>query len=262
MPKKEGDKNMKLVLAEKPFVAQSIAKVLGANNRCDGYLEGNRYVVSWCVGHLVELFEPEGYDERYSKLNYDDLPIVPDVWKYRMSAGTRKQFGILRQLMKRDDVESLVCATDAGRERADWIVGINATRLFSVLYGQTLNVGRVMTPTLGMAVMREAAISAFKSESFYTVQLGFHEFTATGERLKEKSVAEELAKKCRASSGAVVAKVEQKDKTEKAPALYDLTSLQRDANRILGFTAQQTLDYTQNLYEKKLVTYLVPTVVI
>ena len=301
---------MKLVLAEKPSVAQSIAKVLGANEHCDGYLEGNGYVVSWCVGHLVELFEPEGYDERYSKWSYDDLPIVPDEWKYQVSAGTRKQFGVLRQLMKRDDVESLVCATDAGREgelifrlvyhqcrckkpferlwissmedsairegfanlkpsteydalyeaalsreRADWIVGINATRLFSVLYGQTLNVGRVMTPTLGMAVMREAAISAFRSEPFYTVQLGFPEFVATSERLKEKKLAEELVKKCRDSSKAVVTKIEQKDKTEKAPALYDLTSLQRDANRILGFTAQQTLDYTQNLYEKKLVTY-------
>lgn len=301
---------MKLVLAEKPSVAQSIAKVLGANERFDGYLEGNGYVVSWCVGHLVELFEPEGYDERYSKWSYDDLPIVPDEWKYQVSAGTRKQFGVLRQLMKRDDVESLVCATDAGREgelifrlvyhqcrckkpferlwissmedsairegfanlkpsteydalyeaalsreRADWIVGINATRLFSVLYGQTLNVGRVMTPTLGMAVMREATISAFRSEPFYTVQLGFPEFAATGERLKEKRLAEELAKRCRDGSKAVVTKIEQKDKTEKAPALYDLTSLQRDANRVLGFTAQQTLDYTQNLYEKKLVTY-------
>ena len=301
---------MKLVLAEKPSVAQSIAKVLGANKRCDGYLEGNGYIVSWCVGHLVELFEPEGYDERYSKWSYDDLPIVPDEWKYQVSAGTRKQFGILRQLMKRDDVESLVCATDAGREgelifrlvyhqcrckkpferlwissmedsairegfanlkpsteydalyeaalsreRADWIVGINATRLFSVLYGQTLNIGRVMTPTLGMAVMREAAISAFRSEPFYTVQLGFPEFVAASERLKEKKLAEELVKKCRDSSKAVVTKIEQKDKTEKAPALYDLTSLQRDANRVLGFTAQQTLDYTQNLYEKKLVTY-------
>ena len=243
---------MKLVLAEKPFVAQSIAKVLGANNRCDGYLEGNRYVVSWCVGHLVELFEPEGYDERYSKWNYDDLPIVPDVWKYRMSAGTRKQFGILRQLMKRDDVESLVCATDAGRERADWIVGINATRLFSVLYGQTLNVGRVMTPTLGMAVMREAAISAFKPELFYTVQIGLDGFTAASERFKTKAAAEAVKQSC---SVAIVQKAECKEKTEKPPALYDLTSLQREANRVLGYTAQQTLDYTQNLYEKKLVTY-------
>lgn len=301
---------MKLVLAEKPSVAQSIARVLGANNRCDGYLEGNGYVVSWCVGHLVELFEPESYDEKYSKWNYDDLPIVPDEWKYQVSAGTRKQFGVLRQLMKRDDVESLVCATDEGREgelifrlvyhqcrcnkpferfwissmedsaireefanlksskeydalyeaalsreRADWIVGINDTRLFSVLYGQTMNVGRVMTPTLGIAVMREAAISAFRSEPFYTVQLGFPEFVAAGERLQERTIAAELMKRCKECSTAVVTKIEQKDKIEKAPALYDLTSLQRDANRVLGFTAQQILDYTQSLYEKKLVTY-------
>lgn len=301
---------MKLVLAEKPSVAQSIAKVLGANERCNGYLEGNGYVVSWCVGHLVELFEPEGYDERYSKWNYDDLPIVPSEWKYQVSAGTRKQFGILKQLMKREDVESLVCATDAGREgelifrlvyhqccckkpferlwissmedsairegfanlrpsteydalyeaalsreRADWIVGINATRLFSVLYNQTLNIGRVMTPTLGMAVMREAAISAFRSEPFYNVQLEFENFTASGERMKEKVAAEELMAKCNSVSAAVVVKREQKDRSEKAPALYDLTSLQRDANRVLGFTAKQTLDYTQTLYEKKLVTY-------
>lgn len=301
---------MKLVLAEKPSVAQSIAKVLGVNKRCDGYLEGNGYVVSWCVGHLVDLFEPEGYDERYAKWNYDDLPIVPKQWKYQVSAGTRKQFGILRQLMKREDIESLVCATDAGREgelifrlvyhqccckkpferlwissmedtailegfanlkpskeydalyeaalsreRADWIVGINATRLFSVLYGQTLNIGRVMTPTLGMAVMREASINAFRSEPFYTVQLEFPAFTAAGERMKDKVAAEELQKNCRENAEAVVTKTEQKDKTEKAPALYDLTSLQRDANRILGYTAKQTLDYTQNLYEKKLITY-------
>lgn len=301
---------MKLVLAEKPSVAQSIAKVLGADERFDGYLEGNGYVVSWCVGHLVELFEPEGYDERYSKWNYDDLPIVPDEWKYQVSAGTRKQFGILKQLMKREDVESLVCATDAGREgelifrlvyhqccckkpferlwissmedsairegfanlrpsieydalyeaalsreRADWIVGINATRLFSVLYNQTLNIGRVMTPTLGMAVMREAAISAFRSEPFYNVQLEFEKFTASGERIKEKAEAEELMEKCNSACAAIVVKREQKDRSEKAPALYDLTSLQRDANRVLGFTAKQTLDYTQALYEKKLVTY-------
>ena len=210
---------MKLVLAEKPSVAQSIAKVLGAAKREDGYLEGNGYVVSWCVGHLVELAQPEAYDAKYSKWAYADLPIFPMDWQYEVSAGTRKQFGILKKLMAREDVASIVCATDAGREgelifrlvyhkagcrkpferlwissmedvaikegfenlrsgteydalyeaalcreRADWIVGINATRLFSTLYGQTLNVGRVMTPTLAMAVMREAAISAFKPE--------------------------------------------------------------------------------------------------
>lgn len=298
---------MKLVLAEKPSVAQSIAKVLGATKREDGYLEGNGYMVSWCVGHLVELAQPEAYNAKYSKWTYADLPIFPMDWRYEVSAGTRKQFGILKKLMAREDVASLVCATDAGREgelifrlvyhkagcrkpferlwissmedaaikegfenlrsgteydalyeaalcreRADWIVGINATRLFSTLYGQTLNVGRVMTPTLAMAVMREAAISAFKPEPFYTVQIGFDGFTASSERYKKKSEAEAVCKGC---SVANVQKAECKEKTEKPPALYDLTSLQREANRVLGYTAQQTLDYTQNLYEKKLVTY-------
>ena len=298
---------MKLVLAEKPSVAQSIAKVLGANKREDGYLEGNDYVVSWCVGHLVELAQPEDYEERYGKWTYNDLPIFPSDWKYEVSSGTKKQFGILKNLMNRNDVESLVCATDAGREgelifrlvyhkagcrkpferlwissmedssiqegfenlksgseydalyeaalcreRADWIVGINATRLFSTLYGQTLNVGRVMTPTLSMAVMREAAISAFKPESFYTIQIGMDGFSAVSERFKSKVDAEAVVREV---SKAIVTKAERKDKTEKPPALYDLTSLQRDANRMLGYTAQQTLDYTQNLYEKKLVTY-------
>ena len=298
---------MKLVLAEKPSVAQSIAKVLGATKREDGYLEGNGYVVSWCVGHLVELAQPEAYDTKYSKWAYADLPIFPMNWQYEVSAGTRKQFGILKMLMAREDVASLVCATDAGREgelifrlvyhkagcrkpferlwissmedvaikegfenlrsgteydalyeaalcreRADWIVGINATRLFSTLYGQTLNVGRVMTPTLAMAVMREAAIAAFKPEPFYTVQIGLDGFTAASERFKKKSDAEAVSKDC---SIAAVTKAERKEKNEKPPSLYDLTSLQRDANRVFGYTAQQTLDYTQNLYEKKLVTY-------
>ena len=298
---------MKLVLAEKPSVAQSIAKVLGAAKREDGYLEGNGYVVSWCVGHLVELAQPEVYDAKYSKWAYADLPIFPMDWQYEVSAGTKKQFGILKKLMAREDVASLVCATDAGREgelifrlvyhkagcrkpferlwissmedvaikegfenlrsgteydalyeaalcreRADWIVGINATRLFSTLYGQTLNVGRVMTPTLAMAVMREAAISAFKPELFYTVQIGLDGFTAASERFKTKEAAEAVRQNC---SVAIVQKAECKEKTEKPPALYDLTSLQREANRVLGYTAQQTLDYTQNLYEKKLVTY-------
>ena len=298
---------MKLVLAEKPSVAQRIAKVLGANKREDGYLEGNGYVVSWCVGHLVELAQPEVYDAKYGKWVYNDLPIFPADWQYAVSSGTKKQFGILKKLMARDDVASLVCATDAGREgelifrlvyhkagcrkpferlwissmedsairegfdnlksgteydalyeaalcreRADWIVGINATRLFSTLYGQTLNVGRVMTPTLAMAVMREAAIAAFKPEPFYTVQIGLDGFAAASERFKKKSDAEAVSRDC---SAAVVTKAERKEKSEKPPALYDLTSLQRDANRVLGYTAQQTLDYTQNLYEKTLVTY-------
>lgn len=301
---------MKLIITEKPSVGQSIGRVLGASKRCDGYLEGNGYLVSWCVGHLVELAEPQVYDSRYEKWDRNDLPILPEHWQYRVTAATKKQFGILKTLMRRDDVESLVNCCDAGREgelifrlvyhqcgckkpferlwissmedaaikegfaklrpgteydalyeaalcreRADWMVGMNATRLFSCLYGQTLNVGRVMTPTLAMVVLREAAIRGFVPEPFYTVQIvpgGFH---ADGERMKEKDAAAGIVELCRNTGKATVTKVEQKEKTEKAPALYDLTSLQRDANRLLGFTAQQTLDYTQSLYEKKLVTY-------
>lgn len=301
---------MKLVLAEKPSVAQSIAKVIGAVSRKDGYIEGNGYIVSWCVGHLVELAEPETYDEKYKKWTYDDLPIMPSKWKYEVSSVTRKQFGVLKNLMKREDVDCLVCATDAGREgelifrlvyhqchctkpferlwissmedraikdgfenlkpssaydrlyeaalcreRADWLVGINATRLFSCLYKQSLNVGRVMTPTLAMTVQREAAISAFKEESFYTVEVGCEGFTAISERYQEKEEAEADRKKCEANGTIEVIKVQTKEKSEKAPALYDLTSLQRDSNRLLGYTAKQTLDYAQSLYEKKLITY-------
>ena len=301
---------MKLVLAEKPSVAMSLSKVTGSNQRGDGYMEGNGYLVSWCVGHLVELSQPEAYDEKYAKWRYDDLPILPDHWRYQVSASTKKQFGILKKLMQRKDVESLICATDAGREgelifrlvyhqcgckkpverlwissmedsairegfqklrpgteydalyeaalcreRADWIVGINATRLFSCLYGQTLNVGRVMTPTLAMVVMRDAAIRAFKPEPFYSAELKFRDFQAGGERMKEKAEAEKLVAECCQAGSAIITKVEQKEKSEKPPALFDLTSLQREANRQLGFTAQQTLDYTQALYEKKLVTY-------
>lgn len=301
---------MKLVLAEKPSVAMSLSKVIGADQRGDGYMEGNGYLVSWCVGHLVELSQPEAYDEKYAKWKYDDLPILPEHWQYQVSASTKKQFGILKKLMQRKDVESLICATDAGREgelifrlvyhqcgckkpverlwissmedsairegfqklrpgteydalyeaalcreRADWIVGINATRLFSCLYGQTLNVGRVMTPTLAMVVMRDAAIRAFKQEPFYSAELKFRDFQAGGERMKEKAEAEKLVAECCQAGSAIITKVEQKEKLEKPPALFDLTSLQREANRQLGFTAQQTLDYTQALYEKKLVTY-------
>lgn len=301
---------MQLIITEKPSVAQSIAKVLGAQKRQDGYLEGNGYLVSWCVGHLVELAMPEAYDEKYSRWRYDDLPILPERWKYQISSATRKQYDILKNLMKRDDVGELVNACDSGREgelifrlvyhqsgckkpflrlwissmedsairegfaqmksgkeydalyeaalcreRADWIVGMNATRLFSCLYGQTLNVGRVMTPTLAMVVMRDAAIQGFREESFYTVHISANGITATSARFKEKMDAEKQVHACRDSGTVVIQKVEQKEKAEKCPQLYDLTSLQRDANRRLGYTAQQTLDYTQSLYEKKLVTY-------
>lgn len=299
----------KLIITEKPSVAQSIAKVLSATKRCNGYLEGNGYLVSWCIGHLVELAPPDHYDERYKKWKKEDLPILPANWRYTVSSGTKKQFNILKELMNRDDVDSLICATDAGREgelifrlvyhqcrcrkpferlwissmedsairdgfrhlksgteydalyeaalcreRSDWIVGINATRLFSVLYGNTLNVGRVMSPTLALTVMREAAIAAFISEPFYTVKIQMDGFTASSERIKSKEEAEKLTADCQEASAAVT-KVERKNRKEKPPLLYDLTTLQREANKIMGYTAQQTLDYTQSLYEKKMVTY-------
>jgi len=302
---------MKLVLAEKPSVAMSLSKVIGADQRGDGYMEGNGYLVSWCVGHLVELSQPEAYDEKYAKWKYDDLPILPEHWQYQVSASTKKQFGILKKLMQRKDVESLICATDAGREgelifrlvyhqcgckkpverlwissmedsairegfqklrpgteydalyeaalcreRADWMVGINASRLFSCLYNQPLAVGRVMTPVLAMTVLQEAAIAAFVPEKFYTVSLTLADGgTASSKRFAQKADAELLLSKCRKEKRVTVQKMERKEKSESPPQLYDLTALQRDANRLLGFTAQQTLDYAQSLYEKRLITY-------
>ena len=299
-----------LIVTEKPSVARTISKVLGVTTRRDGYLEGDGWLVSWCVGHLVELAPPGAYDPRFDRWNRTDLPILPERWQYLVSSSTKKQFDILCKLMHRPDVDRIVCATDAGREgelifrlvyqecgcrkpvsrlwissmedaairagfanlkpsieydllykaalcreRADWLVGINTTRLFSCLHGVTLNVGRVMTPTLAMTVEREAAIMAFKPEPFYTVLLQMEDCMASSERFKDKTQAEELLAECRKSSRAFVQKTEHKEKSERPPALYDLTTLQRDANRLLGFSAQQTLDYTQSLYEKKLVTY-------
>ena len=300
----------KLVVTEKPSVAQSIAKVLGCNVRKDGYLEGGSYLVSWCVGHLVELAEPENYDEKYQIWKKEDLPIIPETWEYQVSVATKKQFQILKDLMKRDDVELVINASDAGREgelifrlvyekagckkrmkrlwissledeaikkgfdslldgvnydllyeaalcreRADWIVGINATRFFSTSYGQTLNVGRVMTPTLALTVLREAEIRAFKVEDIYTVQLGTNSGTLASRKFKDIEEAQKLLQACLLKGELTITKAEKKQKKETAPALYDLTNLQREANKKLGFTAQQTLDYTQSLYEKKLVSY-------
>ena len=299
----------RLVVAEKPSVGMSIAAVLGAKGRNEGYIEGHEYIVTWCFGHLAELSGPEAYDEKYAKWRYDDLPVVPANWKYKISRDKYQQFETLKQLMNRPDVSAVINACDAGREgelifrnmyqltgcnkpilrlwissmedaaieqgfmelrdgkeydnlysaarcreMADWLVGINATRLFSVLYHRTLNVGRVVSPTLALIVQREAEIDAFKPEPFYTVNLDFNDFSAASERFKNKSEAEACAQKCR-SNTAVVKQIERKEKSEKAPALFDLTSLQREANRAFGFTAQQTLDYVQSLYEKKLCTY-------
>ena len=300
-----------LVVAEKPSVAMSYAKVLGATSRQDGYLEGNGYLVSWCVGHLVELAPPNVYDAKYVKWSIADLPILPQKWQYLVSASTKKQFGILQKLMNRPDVDSIVNSCDSGREgelifrlvyqqagckkpfsrlwlssmeenairegfahlkpsteydalykaalcreRADWIVGINASRLFSCLYGQPLAVGRVMTPVLAMTVVREAAIAAFTPEKFYTVDLELTSgCTASSRRIPEKTVAENLLEACRKEMVATIQRITRKEKSENPPLLYDLTTLQRDANRLLGYSAQQTLDYVQALYEKKLTTY-------
>lgn len=299
----------KLVIAEKPSVAKSIASVLGAGKRENGYVEGNGYIVSWCFGHLAEFASADVYDAKYEKWSYADLPIIPDPWEYAVSRDKAQQFNLLKSLMLRADVSEVINACDAGREgeaifrtvynltgcdkpmkrlwissmedaaiqegfdnlrdgkeydnlfisalcrsKADWLVGINGTRLFSVLYHRTLNVGRVVSPTLALIVQREAEIDSFKPEPFYTVTASFDSFSAATERIKDKSEAEKVRQDCDGQS-MVVKSVSCKEKSEKAPALYDLTTLQRDANRELGYTAQQTLDYLQSLYEQKLVTY-------
>ena len=300
---------MKIILAEKPSVSKSLAAVLGANERKDGYLQGNGYIVSWCFGHLVEMARPALYGDQYKRWAYDTLPILPETWKYTASDDKKKQLDILRALMNRTDVETVINACDSGREgelifrlvyefcgctkpvqrlwissmedsairagldnlrdgaaydnlysaalcraQADWVTGINATRLFSILYGATLNVGRVQSPTLAMIVERDAAVRAFTPESFFVPVITPDGFTADGERLKTNEEAESVRDACDGQNATVLS-VEKKEKTEATPNLYDLTSLQRDANRLLGYTAQQTLDYAQALYEKKLATY-------
>jgi DNA topoisomerase-3 len=302
--------NFKLVIAEKPSVAKSIAAVLGANKREDGAFSGGGYIVSWCYGHLVEFADADAYDSRYAKWRLADLPIIPDKWKYKTSKNAAKQIKVLRELMKRPDVDTIICATDAGREgelifrlvydycschkpvkrwwvssmeesairkgfaslkdsveydnlyhsalcraQADFLVGINATRLYTCLYnGGLLNVGRVQSPTLAMLVNREAAIDAFVSEPFYVPEIDCGVYSASGEKFADFDAAESVrtaADGCDAS----VLSVEKTRKTTTPPKLYDLTTLQRDANRLLGFTAQQTLDYAQSAYEKRLMSY-------
>ena len=300
-----------MIVTEKPSVAMAYAKVLGAHGRQDGYLEGSGYLISWCVGHLVELAPPSAYGERYVKWNIADLPILPEKWQYLVSASTKKQFSVLKKLLHRADVETVVNSCDAGREgelifrlvyeqagcrkpvsrlwlssmednairegfanlkpsteydalyqaalcreRADWMVGINCSRLFSCLYGRPLAVGRVMTPTLAMTVEREAAIAAFVPEKFYTVALELTSgFVASSRRISEKDAAEKLLAECRKEMVSTIQKITRKEKAENPPPLYDLTTLQRDANRLLGYSAHQTLKYAQSLYEKKLTTY-------
>ena len=300
---------MILVIAEKPSVGAAIGKVLGASSRKDGYLEGNNYIVSWCVGHLVGLADASSYDERFAKWRYSDLPIVPEDWMFEIPKDKQKQFKVLRDLMKDKRVTELVCATDAGREgelifrlvynkagctkpfkrlwissledsairegfehlrdsseydrlyeaalarsKADWIVGINGTRLFSTLYHKKLVVGRVQTPTLAMLVEREGKISTFHKEKYFNVHISKDGLTADLEKVKTEDEAKTIAAACDKKQ-AVVSSLKKETKTVNPPKLYDLTTLQREANRYYGFTAQQTLDLVQSLYEKKLLTY-------
>ena len=300
---------MILVIAEKPSVGAAIGKVLGASSRKDGYLEGNNYIVSWCVGHLVGLADASSYDERFAKWRYSDLPIVPEEWLFEVPKNKQKQFKVLRDLMLDKRVTELVCATDAGREgelifrlvykkagctkpfkrlwissledsairegfahlrssgeydrlyeaalarsKADWIVGINGTRLFSTLYHKKLVVGRVQTPTLAMLVEREGKITTFHKEKYFNVHISKDSLTADMEKVKTENEAKAIAAACDKKQ-AVVSYLKKETKTVNPPKLYDLTTLQREANRYYGFTAQQTLDLVQSLYEKKLLTY-------
>lgn len=300
---------MILVIAEKPSVGAAIGKVLGASSRRDGYLEGNNYIVSWCVGHLVGLADASSYDERFAKWRYSDLPIVPDEWLFEVPKDKQKQFKVLCDLMRDKRVTELVCATDAGREgelifrlvykkagctkpfkrlwissledsairegfahlrdsgdydrlyeaalarsKADWIVGINGTRLFSTLYHKKLVVGRVQTPTLAMLVEREGKITTFHKEKYFNVHISKDSLTADMEKVKTEDEAKAIAAACNKKQ-AVVSSLKKETKTVNPPRLYDLTTLQREANRYYGFTAQHTLDLVQSLYEKKLLTY-------
>ena len=300
---------MILVVAEKPSVAQTIGKVLGATSRKDGYLEGEGYLVSWCVGHLVGLADASVYDQRYAKWRYDDLPIIPEEWLYEVPKDKMQQFKVLSALMKDKRVTELVCATDAGREgelifrlvyqkagcrkpfkrlwissledsairdgfqhlrdssefdrlyeaalsrsKADWIVGINGTRLFSTLYHKKLVVGRVQTPTLAMLVERDGKITTFRKEKYFNVHIQKDGLKASLEKIKTEEEAKRIAEACDKKQ-ASVSSLKKERKTVNPPKLYDLTTLQREANRYFSFTAQQTLDLVQSLYEKKLLTY-------
>lgn len=300
---------MKLIIAEKPSVAAAYATALGAKNKKDGYLEGNGYLVTWCIGHLVSLAEAGAYEERYKKWNYEDLPILPEVWQHVVSPGKEKQFSIVKSLMDRPDVTALVNGCDAGREgelifrlavemagctkpvwrlwissmedtairdgfahlepgscyeplyhsalcrsKADWLIGINATPLFSVLYHKTLNVGRVQTPTLAMLAERDGKIMLFQKKKYHHVRLDLNGLEAVSDRVDEKETAVSMQTACQTGQ-AVCVSLEREKKTVEPPKLYDLTTLQREANRLFGFTAKETLDYAQALYEKKLLTY-------
>lgn len=299
---------MKLVVAEKPSVAISIAKVIGANKKKDGYYEGNGYRVSWCVGHLIQMANPDVYDEKYAKWNMADLPIIPSDYKYEVAKATKKQFNILKKLMNDKEIDSVINACDAGREGesifrlvynaakckkkmkrlwissmedsaikegfdnlkdgkeydnlfesaqaraiADWLVGMNISRLYSCLYQQNYSVGRVQTPTLAMIVKRDDEIANFKKEKYYTVELSMDGFTLSTDRINDEVAAEQLLNLV--GDKIEIIDVVQKEKITKPDLPFDLTTLQRECNKYFGYSAKQTLDYAQSLYEKKLITY-------
>lgn len=299
---------MKLVIAEKPSVAISIAKVIGANKKKDGYYEGNGYRVSWCVGHLIQMANPDSYDEKYAKWNITDLPIVPKNYKYEIAKSTRKQFNILKKLMNDKEVDTVINACDAGREGesifrlvynqvnckkkmkrlwissmedsaikegfdnlkdgkdydnlfesakaraiADWLVGMNISRLYSCLYQQNYSVGRVQTPTLAMIVKRDDEVANFKKEKYYTVELSTNGFTLSTDRINDEVAAEQLLSLV--GDKIEIIDVIQKEKITKPDLPFDLTTLQRECNKYFEYSAKQTLDYAQSLYEKKLITY-------
>lgn len=300
---------MRLIICEKPSVAKTVAAALGAAEQKNGYIQGDDLLVSWCVGHLVSMADAGSYDERFKKWQYEDLPILPEEWKYTLTPGKEKQFSVLQELMRRNDVTELVNGCDAGREgelifrfvyeqagcekpvkrlwissmedsairdgyaamldgkaydalyqsalcraRADWLVGINATRLFSVLYHKTLNVGRVLSPTLNLLVERDGKIMTFKKEKYHVVHIGCGGADAKSEHILDAAEAGKLKTDCAQSQGVCTSLTKEK-KIVQPPKLFDLTSLQREANRVYGFTAKQTLDYAQALYEKRLLTY-------
>lgn len=300
---------MYLVLGEKPSVAQALAKVLGAGQKKEGYLEGNGWIVSWCLGHLAEYVSPEIYDEKYQKWEFADLPIVPDEWKLAVAEDKKEQFAVLKRLLNRSDVEYVVNGCDAGREgelifkrvyelagshlpvkrlwissledtairegfahlkdgkdygnlceasvcraKADWLIGMNATRAFTTKYYKRLVVGRVQTPTLAMLVERGNQISHFQKEKYFNVHLDCNGLEVVKEKIFNQTEAEQIKAACHGTS-AVVESVMETEKSVQPPKLYDLTTLQRESNRYYGYTAKETLDFTQSLYEKKLVTY-------
>ncbi|HFH7476733.1 TPA: DNA topoisomerase 3 [Streptococcus agalactiae] len=297
-----------LVIAEKPSVAISIAKVIGATKKKDGYYEGNGYKVSWCIGHLIQMANPDAYDEKYAKWNISDLPIIPKEYKFEVAKATKKQFNILKKLMNDKEIDTVINACDAGREGesifrlvyneakckkkmqrlwissmedsaikegfsnlkngkdydklfesaqaraiADWLVGMNISRLYSCLYKQNYSVGRVQTPTLYMIVKRDEEISNFKKEKYYTVELSMNGFTLSTDKIGDEITAEQLINLI--GDNIEITDVIQKEKITKPDLPFDLTTLQRECNKYFGYSAKQTLDYAQSLYEKKLITY-------